>query len=185
MRRPILGLGAALAIVLLMPAGQAFGQVGGLGGDPFSLYYGWYLPSTLNQASLPTPLDPINQQSARRQANVQAERSGLYDPLTPFGEDDLDPLSPYSSRRPTPLQQNTARTAYHDSMAGAARGNGSTMYYNRTARYYPGLKTGHGPNRNIAATRGRSAAAFGGAGGMPGIPSIPGMGGGMGMPAPR
>ena len=177
MRRPILGLAAALAIVLLAPAGQAFGQVGGLGNDPFSLYYGWYLPNAMYQAAQPTPMDSINQMTMRRQATAQTDRTGLYDPLTPFGEDELDPLSPYGARQAatrTARHANTPYTAYSDSRSGAAKGHGANMYFNRTARYHPDLKIGRGPNRNIAALRGRPAGGMGGGmGGMPAMPTPP------------
>lgn len=178
MRRGILSLGAALAIVLLMPKGEARAQAPGFGSDPFQLYYGWYLPNQMYQAQQPTPMDSINQQSMRRQSNIQAERSGLYDPVSPFGEDELDPLSPYAPRRPAgrsgPLMQNTARTAFQDARTLVARGGGTTVHFNRLAGYYAEHRIGRGPNRNIPPVRQRPG-GFGGGGGMGGMPGMPSM----------
>ena len=41
-------------------------MVGGLGGDPFSLYYGYYLPQQAALAAQATPLDTINAATAAR-----------------------------------------------------------------------------------------------------------------------
>ena len=35
-------------------------------------------------------------------------------------------------------------------MNSNARGTGPALYYNRTARYFPGLREGRGPNSNIS-----------------------------------
>jgi hypothetical protein len=179
MRRPFLALAATLAIVVLAPCERAFAQNTGLGADPFSLYYGYYLPHAAAMAAQPSPLDAINQQTLRRQQSAQTDRSTLYDPISPYGDSESDTFSPYSSRRPPGALMN--RPPMFDQQGNPsnanARGHGPTMYYNRTARYHPTLKIGRGPNRNVAATRapsrGGGGAGFGG-GGMPSMPSFPG-----------
>ena len=57
MPRPFLALAAALAIVGLAPSNRSFAQNSGLGADPFSLYYGYYLPHAAAIAAQPSPLD--------------------------------------------------------------------------------------------------------------------------------
>jgi hypothetical protein len=171
MRRPFLGFAAALAIVTLAPADRAHAQFTGAGGDPFSLYYGYYLPHQAYIAAQPTPLDTINQVTAARQYTAQTDRAALYDPISPYGEEDLDPLRPYSDRRGRERTPRVQGFSYGgNDPSSNTRGTGPALYYNRTARYFPTLRTGRGPNRNIAAMRAPQR------GGM-------GMGGGMGMPS--
>src|SRR4051794_16134414 len=100
MRHPLFSLAVALGFALLIPAHGAYAQLaGGLGNDPFSLYYGYYLPHQAAIAAQPTPLDTINQATAARQYSAATDRAGLYDPISPYAEEDIDPLSPYGSRR--------------------------------------------------------------------------------------
>ncbi len=176
LRRPILALIVTVAACcfVLTPRGEA--QILGAtasgfangGVDPFSFYYGYYLPHQAAIAAQPTPLDTINQVTAARQFTALSERQGLYDPISPYGEEDLDPSRPYSARRGG---DKGARAYSFPVTTSNIRGTGPGLYYARTARYYPQLRTGKGPNRNIAVTR-----RGGGMGGMGGG----GMGGGMG-----
>lgn len=180
MRRPYLSLAALAAIVLFAPDGRAIAQlngVGGVGADPFSFYYGYYLPHAAAMAAQPTPLDSINQMTARQQYNSQTDRTALYDPISPYGDEDADPLRPYSGKRGG---ERLAKVQGFNTEAPSAltRGNGPAMYYNRTARYFPSLRTGRGPNRNLATIRGGRGGGMGGMGGM-------GMMGGMGLAGPR
>lgn len=171
MRRSFLGLAAALTLVTFAPSGRAYAQTGGVGSDPFSFYYGYYLPHQSAIAATPTPMDTINQNIAQRQRDALTDRSTLYDPASPFGEDE-DPLAPYSGSK----RNRTSRTGALGHVRGLQTGGGPSMYYNRTARYFPDLKVGRGPNRNLAAVRG-------GRGGGAGMSA---MGGGMpSMPGPR
>ncbi len=171
MRRAFLGLAAALALLTLAPTGRAFAQVGTLGGDPFSLYYGYYLPHAAAVAAQPTPMDTINQNIAQRQRDAMTDRSSLYDPISPYGDSDDDPLSPYSGGR----RGSSGRTRQGGAITHGrelTRGGGPSMFYGRTARYFPELRTGRGPNRNLAVTkRGAGGGGFGG-GGMPSMPGV-------------
>ena len=168
MRRAIFGL-AALAVVALASPGRAHAQVGTLGGDPFSLYYGYYLPHAAAIAAQPTPMDTINQNIAQRQRDAMTDRSSLYDPVSPYGDSDDDPLAPYSGRRSGNNRPRQGGAISHG--RDVVRGNGPAMFYNRTARYFPELRTGRGPNRNLAVTK----RGGGGGGGMPSMPSAPGL----------
>ncbi len=165
MRRTIAGLAIVLGFSLLTPAGQSYGQT--LGADPFSLYYGYYLPHQAAIAAQATPLDTINAATAARLPMAGADRPGLYDPVTPLGEEDYDPLRPYSSRRGT---ERMAKPHVFPSNTTSARGlrGRVNLYYGRAERYHPTVRPGYGPNKNLAVTRsGRSA-------GMPSMPSAPG-----------
>jgi hypothetical protein len=164
MRRPVLGWAVLLGLsFLLLPSNRA--QAQGVFNDPFSFYYGYYLPHAAYVAAQPTPLDTINAMTAVRQGAAVTDRAGLYDPISPYGEEELDPSRPFAQRRggggrPS-IPQHTAN----------AKGGGPKMYYNRTAQYYPTIALGRGPNRNITIPRGaRSSGGFG----MPSMPSMPG-----------
>jgi hypothetical protein len=172
-RRSFLALTAALTVILLVPTSQVRAQILGTTGgglDPFSFYYGYYLPHQAAIAAQPTPLDTVNQITALRQYNAVTDRAGLYDPISPYGDDELDPLRPGSAlgkgeRLARP--QNFARATSN------SQGTGPALYYNRTARYYPSMRSGRGPNRNIGTTRSSRGGGMGG-----GVPS-------MGMPGVR
>jgi hypothetical protein len=178
MRRPFLALAVALAASSLIPANQAQAQVlaGTTGGvDPFSLYFGYYLPHQAYIAAQPTPLDTINQITAQRQFNALTERAGLYDPISPYGDEELDPLRPYSPKRGG---ERIAKPHVFASATSNAAGRGPALYYQRTARYFPHMRSGQGANRNLAATRSGRGMGGGIGGGMGGM-------GGMSMPGPR
>jgi len=166
-RRPLLALAAALAVALVLPTGRAHAQFLGAGAnggvDPFSLYFGYYLPHQAAVAAQPNALDTINQITAARGYAAATDRAGLYDPISPYGDDELDPLRPIGSRR---AGEKLARAQMSPGASSNARGTGPAFYYGRTARYYPQLRVGHGANRNLAVSRGRSG--FGG-GSMPGV----------------
>jgi hypothetical protein len=179
MPRPFLAFTAALAVLTFAPFNSAHAQNNGLGVDPFSLYYGYYLPHAAAMAAQPSPLDTINQATLRRQQTAQTDRTTLYDPISPYGDADSDTFSPYSAnRRPLAGGRVSGRQPMFDQLGNPAntnaRGHGPTMYFNRTAGYHPTQKVGRGPNRNIANIR----SARGG-GGMPSMPSMPS------MPGPR
>src|SRR5262245_22349727 len=101
MRSPYLGLVAALAIMVIISAGQAQAQVAavGVGADPFSFYYGYYLPHQQYIAAQPTPMDTLNQLTATRQYTAATDRAALYDPISPYGEEEGDQFRPNGGRR--------------------------------------------------------------------------------------
>jgi len=169
MSRTFLGLAAALALVVVAPSRQAFAQVAGagVGSDVFSFYYGYYLPHQAAIAAQPTPLDTINQNIAQRQMAASTDRSALYDPISPYGDEDTDPLSRYSNRG----GERRARAQTFNTSPDFNRGGGPAGFYGRTARYFPGMKTGRSPNSNLARVR----SGRGGGMGMPGM-GMPGAG---------
>jgi hypothetical protein len=166
LRRPLLTLTAALAVCSLIPTSQARAQL--TGGDPFTLYFGYYLPHQAAIAAQPTPLDTINQITAQRQFAAITDRAGLYDPISPYADEELDPLRPYSAKRGG---ERVAKPHTFASSTSNALGSGPALYYNRTARYYPGQKLGRGPNRNLAAIRSGRGGGLGGGASMPTSPS--------------
>ena len=175
MRRPYVGLAVVLSVFLLNSGDRAHAQLGFPlgGGDPFTLYFGYYLPHQAAQAMRPTPMDTIVAATRARQQTAAADRSGLYDPVTPYGDEELDPLHPYGRRgRERLVQPHTYATSTTNQLM---RGIGPRMYYNRANQYFPtaALFPGRGPNRNLAVTRTRSFGG-GGYGMMPATPSVPG-----------
>src|SRR3954466_14076791 len=138
-RRSFLALAAVAAVGLGLPAGRAHAQFPNGGVDPFALYYGYYLPHQAAIAAQSTPLDTINQITAQRQYAAVTDRAGLYDPISPYGDDELDPLRPYSPKRGG---DRVLRPQSFASSTSNAQGTGPALYYNRTARYYPNQKAG-------------------------------------------
>jgi len=155
----MIGLAVALGFSLLTPASQAQGF--GNFSDPFTAYYGFYLPHQAAIAAQPTPMDTINAVTAARQYSAPTNRTGMFDPVSPYGMDDPDIFGAAARGRGTALPS--------PSMNSNARGTGPALYYNRTARYFPGLRQGRGPNSNISAGRGQR-----GISGPPSMPSMPG-----------
>ena len=143
MRRPMIGLAVALGFCLLAPAGQAQGF--GNFSDPFTAYYGFYLPHQAAIAAQPTPMDTINAVTAARQYTAPTNRTGMFDPVSPYGLDDPDIFSAGGSGG-----RGRGQTLSTPAMNSNARGTGPALYYNRTARYFPGARVGRGPNRNIS-----------------------------------
>ena len=121
-----------------------------MGNDPFSLYFGFYLPNQARIAAQSTPIDTINAAQAARQFSAARDRTGLYDPTSPFGEEETDPLRPYGNRRERLVRAHAFPTSTTNARM---RGNTPPLYYNRTAQYYQTLRVGHGPNSNLAVTR--------------------------------
>lgn len=148
MGRPTLGLAFGLGLFLLLPVSPAHAQ---LPVDPFQAYFGFYLPHQAAIAAQSTPLDTINAAQAAQQFSAAADRSGLYNPSNPFGEEDADPLRPYARSgrerlvRPHTFPPTTANARQ--------RGSAPQVYYNRAARYYPTLRANSGPNQNLAVHR--------------------------------
>ena len=140
------------------------------GRDPFSFYYGYYLPHAAAIAAQPTPMDTINQNIAQRQQAAMTDRSSLYDPVSPYGDTDDDPLAPYSGGRGGGDRaraglRHLARPGRHP------RAHGPSMYYNRTARYF--ADTADRP-RAEPEPRGRQGRRRWRRDGRRGMPSMPG-----------
>ncbi|MBX6316008.1 MAG: hypothetical protein IRY99_24310, partial [Isosphaeraceae bacterium] len=137
--------------------------------DPFFLYYGWYLPRQQLLANQPGPELMLNQVSAGRQINALTERAGLYDPIGNIGQEELDPMRPFGSRSGVSRHYRPSPTGL---LSTNTNGAGPATYYNRTAgangrNYFPSMRLGRGPNRNIVSTRsggGRFGIPFGGIG---------------------
>ena len=161
-------------VALFVPASRAPAQTAslGVGADPFSFYYGYYLPHQAAIAAQPSPLDTINAITAVRQQNALVDRPSLYDPISPYGDDqDLsDPTSRKSRERLAKIQ----------GFSSNLRGTGPASYFGRTSGYHPTLRSGRGPNRNIAVARYSRFGGLGGGGGGGGGPSLPSIGGGGG-----
>jgi hypothetical protein len=187
-----------LALCLLFLPGQAVAQVAGaglgLGGgailnDPFTFYYAVYLPNQQLQAMRPRPMDTIDSASVTRQYYAQNDRRGLYNPISPYGNQAYDPLSPYSRQQTGERSAAPYRFARDPSNID---GTGPSLYYGRAAQYFPGLRAGRGRNANIYSKgsgarpagnytgRGSGAGTGGGMGGMGGggMGGMGGMGGG-------
>lgn len=181
MRRPLLVLVLVSAAWLLAPrSGWAQGTtLPQFGVDPFATYYGWYLPNQAYQASQPRVEDTINAITVVRQRAAVAERDGLFDSRSRFDLDEEDDFGRYAPRGGARggggRMGGPGGGVAANPFGSNTRGTGPALYYNRTGRYFPTMRTGHGPNQNLA--RLRSPRGMGGGGGM-GMP-------GMGMPGPR
>jgi hypothetical protein len=159
---------AALAIVA-GSAKQGRAQNGGFS-DPFFLYYGYFLPQQAARAAQPNVNDSINAQIAANQAYAQTNRANLYDPNGQYGTFDrfaqADPYAGAGVARGRGAGMNYPRLQYRGVPTTNINGSGPALYYNRAAQYYPGLRSGRGPNRNVAVagrgTRGGGGAAMGG-----------------------
>jgi hypothetical protein len=141
-------------------------------GDPFFLYYGWFLPQQAALANQPRVQDTIQQNVAMNQANAQTNRSSLYDPNGGYGR--FDPTAPGD---PLAGGNRGGRPGTGIGLGGRgtvpyshANGRGPALYYNRTSHYYPSMRAGQGANRNVA-VGGRGIRR---GGSMPAMPSMPG-----------
>lgn len=184
MHRPILALLLAAAVVVAVPR-SSHAQItstygyGALGSDPFASYFGWYLPNQAYQASQPRVEDTINAITVMRQRSAIAARDNVFDTRSRFDIEDEAEFGRATSRggvrnRPMSAMQTSP-------FGGNVRGTGPALYFTRTDRYFPTIRPGHGPNRNIAVHR-ASRGSMGGMGGsVGGGMSIPGSG----MPGPR
>jgi hypothetical protein len=184
MRRILFGAAVLLALGSL-PAPARAQFLGGNGsGDPFFLYYGWFLPRQQALSMQPRPATTLNAMATLRQDSALVDRAGLFAGATSRRTFDPNTLfdAPSGGRR----MGGTA------AIGGQVEGNGPSRYYNRTSAYYPGLRTGRGVNPSIA------VGAAGGGGGGRSSPMqaasaanmqlragmMPGMGGAPGMNLP-
>jgi hypothetical protein len=177
--RRMLGILAVLAIISAA-AKEGRAQVSSAAGDPFFLYYGYFLPRQAAMAAQPRVEDTINAASISQQAYAQTNRSSLTDPSGGYGADRfadsgfLDGRIRGGRAATGPGGMTTQRlrsTVPSTNMPGT----GPQLYFNRTAAYYPGMRqgVGRGPNRNLAVA-GRGVRSGG-----TGMPT-----GGVGLPQP-
>ena len=120
-----------LALCLMFLPGQALAQAAGaglgLGGagilnDPFAFYYAVYLPNQQLQAMRPRPMDTINDTLVTRQYYAQNDRRGLYNPISPYADQNYDPLHPYSRQQGTGASPGRTRShATHPTSMERAR----------------------------------------------------------------
>lgn len=173
MRRILFGLGVALGLGLL--ASPARAQVGaGVFADPFSFYYGYFVPNQALQASIPRAEDTVRMYSAARQYNALTERAGLYDPIGSLG-DGYDPLGAFGSANGV---SRLPMTRPQGVMNMNINGSGPAGYYNRVNTHFPTLRTGRGSNRSLApVVRSPRAGNFRGGGGFNLPTATSGMGG--------
>jgi hypothetical protein len=165
--------------------GQGLGTGAALGGagllnDPFTFYYAIYLPNQQLQSLRPTPLDTINYGAmVTRQYYTQNGQRGVYDPISPYVDQNYDPLRPYSRQQGLERRARPYRFARDPSNLN---GTGPSLYYGRAAGYFPTLRQGRGRNANVY-TRGAGSRPtgnyFGGGGGIGGLSG--GLGGVGGM----
>jgi hypothetical protein len=176
-----------LVVCLTSLSGQAKAQAGlglGLGpggilNDPFTFYYAFYLPNQQLQSMRSTPMDSINSAMVTRQYYAQNERRNLYNPISPYAEQNYDPLRPYSRQQG---QERVARAYRYSQDPSNTNGTGPSLYYGRAAQYFPGLRQGRGRNANVYTKGGASRPRGGGGGGGGGMGggAMGGMGGGAG-----
>lgn len=174
MRRILFGLGVALGLGLL--ASPAHAQVGaGVFADPFSFYYGYFIPNQAYQASIPRAEDTVRMYSAARQYTALTERAGLYDPIGSLGEG-YDPLNAFGSAGGV---SRLPRISPHGIQNMNINGAGPAGYYNRVNTHFPTLRTGRSSNRTLApVVRSPRSRNFSGGGGY----SLPTATSGMGSP---
>ncbi len=179
MRRSLLTLAIFCGIALVGAPSSAQAQFGNNFADPFSFYYGYFIPSQIYQSSIPKAEDTVRMYSAQRQVNALTERAGLFDPIGSTGTDPFDMFGDTAGRGGAggrPRVGNLPRTNRTGPVNTHINGSGPMGYYNRDP-YHPNLRLGRGANRSIQPIRGGRG---GGMGGM-GMPSMGGMGGMGGM----
>ncbi len=155
--------GSAMLVVCLMSLPhQAFGQgigTSGLGSgagifnDPFAFYYAIYLPNQQLQSMRPSPMDSINSAMVTRQYYAQNTRQNLYNPISPYSDQNFDPLHPYSRQQGSERLARPYRFAADPSNSD---GSGPALYYGRASAYFPRMREGRGRNANIYSRGGAS-----------------------------
>lgn len=171
MRRALGILAAVVAVSAWTNSGRAQTVNSGFS-DPFFLYFGYYLPQQAALANQPRIQDTLNANVAAQQAYAQTNRANLYDPNGGYGRFDphasVDPFDPNSrAAQGARVAGGMALRSRSSVPTANTNGNGPPMYFNRTAQFYPSMRSGRGPNANVR---------------------VPGRGvrtGGVGMPGPR
>jgi len=163
MRRLLIGLAIAWGFSVFLPTSRA--QFPNTAFDPFFFYYGVYLPRQAALSAQPRSVDTINAAAARRQMTAQTDRSGLYDPIQPFGLEELDPSRPFSPQGQLGRPGLGSGGLIPSGVTNAnINGDGPPSYFGRAQAYYPGLRAGRGANQNLysGGRFGRGRGNFGG-----------------------
>jgi len=168
----------AVGACLVPSSASAQVNIGTITADPFAFYYAFYLPNQQMQAMRPRPDDAINQAVQQRQYYAAMQRPTLYNPISPYTEQEFDPLRPYSQNQG---RERVAQIRRFSQDPSNANGTGPSLYYGRASQYFPNMRVGRGPNANVGPGNRRiGGGGFGGMGGfgMPnmGMPSFGGMG---------
>jgi hypothetical protein len=174
--RHMLGILAVLAIISAT-AKEGRAQSSFAAGDPFFLYYGYFLPRQAAMAAQPRVEDTINAASINQQAYASTNRSSLTDPSGGYGSDRyadsgfLDGRTRGGRGATGPGGMSSVRSRASVPNTNIP-GTGPQLYFNRTAAYYPGMRqgVGRGPNRNLAVA---GKGVRGGGSGMPAGVSLP------------
>jgi hypothetical protein len=165
MPRLILGLAVLGGLAAMSPESHA--QLPNNLNDPFVQYYAWFLPRQAAIAAQPKVQDQINAVAAARAQVAAIDRSGLYNPTSPFSLDAGDPSQPF--------QRQGGRSSRGSAMYTSTNinGEGHSAYFNRTAAYHPYYRPVRGqyiaPRTNVGGV----------ARGMMGVPTPPSFGGGI------
>jgi hypothetical protein len=133
---------------------------GTTGYDPFNAYYGFYLP---RQAAMAVQRSQgaeatVNALSAARQETAFTDRLGLNQPVS-----SLAGATAYDPERPFPDRHQGLRPGGLADTGRSVDGSGPPMYFNRTGRYFPGVRRGRGPNADTRTVQARRS--YGGMGG--------------------
>ncbi len=144
--------------------------------DPFFLYYSYFLPRQAALAAQPSVSDSINARAAQQQYSATTNRANLYDPNGGYGTSDpFAPVDPFGATNPRARGGRMGTLGSRGLPTTNINGSGPALYYNRHAQYYPSIRSGRGPNRNLAVA-GR---------GVRGGPGVPSAAAGMALPGPR
>lgn len=160
---------SVLAVTLIL-ASSAEAQNQSVG-DPFSLYYGFFLPRQAAMSMNMGPSATLNQISSERQRFSAVERGSLYDPSEPFGLD-MGGFGGASDARGN--RERRVPTSPMGLISDNRMGMGVPGYFNRTSSFYPSLRQSVG-----SARRQQSSQPFRVSGvgiGNFGVPTMPGVG---------
>jgi hypothetical protein len=180
MIRPRIGILVALGLLAIAPSAQA--QINNLppgfgtnGFDPFSAYYGYFIPRNQSIAAQlaggATEAVNLNAQARRAVALTNPNRQSLYELDNPY---EMIPLEQRSFTRPPTILR-------HGQYAGPYTGG----YFGRSTRFFagagsgmPGSVQGSGvPRVPTGGPLSRPIGTFGGAGGVGGFGGFGGFGG--------
>lgn len=151
MRLRLVGLSVVFGLSLCA-GGAARAQDSGFS-DPFFLYYSVFLPRQNALASQGQPEDFFRNQSLQRQAAVQNDRGGLFDPISSLGQEELDVNRTFGRQSGSSRSVRTVPAGIRTTVS--LRGHSAPSdSFQRTNAYFPSMRGGMG--------RGSGAAGFGG-----------------------
>ena len=156
-----------LTLLVVQPA-QAQNQSVG---DPFSLYYGFFLPRQAAMSMNMGPSATLNQISSERQRFSAVERGSLYEPSQPFGLD-MGGFGGASDARGN--RERRVPTSPMGLISDNRMGMGVPGYFNRTGSYYPRLRQSVNSARRQQSSQPFSVSKVGV--GNFGVPTAPGVG---------